>query len=429
MDRAFEAYFPVIKEAFASDARDPVEVDVAFKPGGDVDYIFQRNRLLTLDDGDNVERLQRTFRGLQPVSEPTPGRLVVLSIDGVVGHPSVPEALDILDQKYPDDAAAADEGHVPLATPAHIVDVVRLCPATEPEVPPGNLPGPWPEVRPTVGVPKREVRLLVSDTGRLDDAGSHSWLDPADVTGDADPLEARPGQLPLIRENVGHGTFVAGVARCLAPRVKVFIANHFPASGADVESRMVNTLTARISNDKPDIINLSAGSYTRRDWISLSFESFYRQHRDILPPYAEPLPENRPSLTFIAAAGNDSTRRKFWPAAFDWTTSVGALGPDEQHRAWFSNYGDWVDVYALGEGVVNAFATGEYIYQVPPKRPAIQTFSGLAVWSGTSFATPVVAGMIAEEMAQTGSTAGTSAPTVLDGAVDVPGLGRVLRTR
>jgi subtilisin family serine protease len=121
--------------------------------------------------------------------------------------------------------------------------------------------------------------------------------------------------------------------------------------------------------------------------------------------------------------------RKFWPAACDWTISVGSLGADEQHRAWFSNYGDWVDVYALGEGVVNAYATGEYVYQVPPKRPAVQTFDGLAVWSGTSFSAPVVAGMIAQEMAETGSAGATAARAVLGRALPVEGIGRVLRTR
>jgi Subtilase family len=159
------------------------------------------------------------------------------------------------------------------------------------------------------------------------------------------------------------------------------------------------------------VVNLSAGTYTRENWAPLGFFFLHERHHE---------------LTLVAAAGNDSTDREFFPAALDWVVGVGSIGADRQHRAWFSNYGDWVNVYAPGEGLVNAYATGEYTYHEPPKRPARQDFTGMARWDGTSFSAPMVAGLIAAEISGTGDPAPVATGRVLAAAQPVDDVGQVL---
>ncbi len=130
----------------------------------------------------------------------------------------------------------------------------------------------------------------------------------------------------------------------------------------------------------------------------------------------------------MAAAGNDGADWKFSPADLDGVVGVGALGSPGDARAWFSDYGDWVSVFAPGQDLVHAFGRGEYTYQ---ELRAGQTawFDGMARWSGTSFSTPLVSGLVAARMSGTGESGHEAAESLLRlaRAQALPGVGPVLR--
>jgi hypothetical protein len=432
MGHVFDSQFHAMQDAFA---RRGTYIDVAYTLSGRVDYVYESGRLLARDL-KVAEEVANILPGTELATEqPMQSSLRVLSIDNLRRHVTVPQALDILDRELnqtvtkgpgtSERSAKTEESEdgFPDVTAVHIMhftngggispDTVRHCPATEPEVPcrcaPDEPCGPCPPVAPDGGA---GVVIGVCDSGLLANIASASWL--GGVTGEVDSL----GPLLLnglydIPRYCGHGTFIAGVARCEAPESTVYVANDYINGGLQ-EWKVVQQLQALIASQAPQVVNLSAGSYTRNDWMPLSFSVF-----------------DHGGVTLVCAAGNDATDREFWPAAFDWAVAVGALGADQRNRAWFSNYGDWVDVYTLGEGLVNAFATGQYTYHEPPKRPATQVFDGSARWSGTSFATPLAAGLIAAAMSQGGltATAATQAVLARAQAQAIPGVGPVLYPR
>jgi subtilisin family serine protease len=411
MDPVFDAQFLMVKESFA---REGIHIGVAYKTNGEPDYLYERGHLLIADTDDNFPRLERILPGLRrtdPETRPRTGDLVVVSLADVEeGTLTVPDAMDRIGREIGHDDLIMAEGGVRWVTPVSVLSIQRLCAPTEPSVPCESPAQPCPGPRPA-GEARHDVRIAVSDTGLVQPPDpAHDWL--AGVDGEDDPqVQTLPNGQRVIREYGGHGTFVAGVARCMAPGAGVYVNNHFTLSGAEREDVIIHKLEELIADYSPDVVNLSAGTYTRANWAPLSFFFLHERHHE---------------LTLVAAAGNDSTDREFFPAALDWVVGVGAIGADRQNRAWFSNYGDWVDVYAPGEGLVNAYATGEYTYHEPPKRPAKQDFTGMARWDGTSFSSPLVAGLIAAEISRTGDPAPVARDTVLAAAQEISGVGPAL---
>ena len=305
---------------------------------------------------------------------------------------------------------ALPPGAASLDTVISIAGAAGHCPATEPDaLPAGTAPDPWPATDRAAG---EGVRVVVVDTGLdLAATSTHAWL--TGVEGESDPAIQASGQLD---QYAGHGTFIAGVVRSVAPRCEVYVQAAFDRVGTVIETDLVKKLDKVLTTFQPDIISLSAGSYLPTGL--LAFGAFVRATL-----------RQRKGVVLVAAACNDATRDPFWPAGIDGTVSVGALAPNWRSRASFSNFGGWVDVYAPGEDLINAFPVGNYTYQEPPRKYDVQHFDGMARWSGTSFSTPLVAGLIAARMSMTGENGREAADALLRFAQQqaVPGLGATLR--
>ena len=408
MDAVFDAHYRIVRDSFA---RAGVWLDIAFAPDGQVDYIYEQDRLLVGAPNENVPPVLERLRGSRLIE--LNANIAVVSIDDLEdGHLSVPDALALLDPDFNRDLPV---GATPRISPNHLFHVERLCSAIEPEVPSGP-PQPWPPPR-VPAADENPIRVGLVDSGLVKPVDpALTWLSTG-VDGEDDPLgPVLPGGLRLIPPFAVHGTFVAGVARCMAPVSEIFVGNELDLAGATLESKIVGKMEQLIADFHPEIINVSSGTYTHENWAPIAFEGFLERHSDV---------------TLVAAAGNDSTDRPLYPGAFPFpgVISVGALGPDQAHLAWFSNRGPWVDVYALGEGIVNAFTVGQYRYHEPPKAPARQDFlAPMARWDGTSFAAPIVTGMIASRMGRTGESSREAAEALLVEAEQnrIPGVGPAL---
>ncbi|HEX6524014.1 MAG TPA: S8/S53 family peptidase [Streptosporangiaceae bacterium] len=396
---------------------------------GDADYIYRANTILVNqrdevrvvraltqilgEAGHQFPDLERPFDQMDTV-----GNVVSITLPPPVPDQAISTVPVILDALDP----LVGRGK---ATPEYLLFVCpHSCPATEPgEVPlgianpfppPGSGAGSCPGDRhghARCGCDGDGVFVSVVDTGLLPGAATdHSWLTGVDGTPE-DPY----GPDGNIAPYAGHGTFSAGCLRSVAPQASVYVERAFDIAAADYETNLVSSLEDALHRN-PDILVFTFTTSTRHDQSLLTFDDFYeRRLRHVK------------GLKVVAPAGNDGKSRWMWPAAYPWVLSVGALSASWRQRAHFSNFGGWVDVYAPGEDLINAFATGTYVCNEPPVGQQ-RHFNGMALWSGTSFSTPIVAGLIAARMSATGENAQEATESLqrLARRQAIPGVGAVL---
>ena len=272
---------------------------------------------------------------------------------------------------------------------------------------PFDDPSPAPELAGPVATAdaQRQVMVAILDTG----IATHEWWDKStwyeDCGTDVEDVVDADLDLELDSE-AGHGTFVAGVVLQHAPAAHLFIDRVLSSDGVSDELTLVRALHrlhGRFDGrGQPlDVVNLSLGGYT------------YNNKPNPLLTKAISRFDRRTAI--VACAGNAASDRPFWPAAIKRSIAVGALDKSGNARAGFSNYGWWVDACAGGEKVHSAFVRFD-----GPAKPAgdydPDKFTGYARWSGTSFAAPVVSGVIAATAAKENIDAATAASRLLDSA-------------
>ena len=173
-------------------------------------------------------------------------------------------------------------------------------------------------------------------------------------------------------DDQGHGTHVAGIIGArnnttgivgVAPNASLYAVKVLQSDGTGYLSDLVAGVEWAISN-KMDIINMSLGTPT----------DSYTMHQVIDKAYAN-------GVLVVAAAGNaggDGTKNTVeYPAKYSSAIAVAATDSSNL-RASFSSTGSEVEVSAPGVGILSTYLNNGYV-----------------TMSGTSMATPFVAGQLA----------------------------------
>jgi hypothetical protein len=274
------------------------------------------------------------------------------------------------------------EGQEALAAPVHMF-------RGEPnyEGGPGGAPAPvrTPPPPPAKASHGHGVSIAVLDTGL---SSTHEWFPQETweaLDGDIEDRLDEDNDYELDAQ-AGHGTFIAGVIRQHAPGAHLMVGRILGSDGVCDELDLIKALRAlgerTKGNHQIGVLNLSLGAYTWND----------------RPPalLAQAIEDLGADTVVVAAAGNNHSKRVFWPAAFDSVVGVGALGSDGRVHTTFSNHGDWVDAWALGDQVASSFVKFDGPADEAPNADIdSDCFTGFATWSGTSFAAPRISAELA----------------------------------
>jgi subtilisin family serine protease len=271
----------------------------------------------------------------------------------------------------------------------------------------------------------RPMQVIIRDQGKEavtagDQQRQVIWY-PWDKPVTADPL------LGELDTDTGHCTFISGIVRQVAPDARVLAIRIMHSDGIVNEGDLLCALGLLVNrvalaqakgkmDDMVDVASLSFGYFSEAEDSNLTsgLKTVIGKLRDL-------------GVTVVAAAGNYSTSRKFYPAAFAQVPaptdevpliSVGALNPNDS-QAVFSDGGRWITAWARGAIMISTFpvdiqgSLGPEIRMrmhpdntLPegtwrPERASLDPDDyrgGWAAWSGTSFSAPLVAAHIAKAL-------------------------------
>lgn len=185
----------------------------------------------------------------------------------------------------------------------------------------------------------------------------------------------------------GHGSFVSGVIKLVAPQSIIVPYRVLDSAGRGNGFTVAEAILQAVA-DSCKVINLSMVMFGKHGTVDMAIE-FARDY-DVL---------------IVCAAGNDATEPDRFPASDSYTLSVAALDSNNI-KADFSNFGGKVDVCAPGTQIYAPYMDTLYAW-----------------WDGTSFAAPFAAGLAAliYEL-NPGATWSTVIDAIIETAINVDSL-------
>ncbi len=204
------------------------------------------------------------------------------------------------------------------------------------------------------------IKVAILDTGVDSDHRdlASNIKETADFTGSKSGAE----------DTQGHGSHVAGVVAAVenkigvigvAPYAELYCAKVLGDNGNGSFESIIKGIRWAIEKEV-DVISMSLGSASRPPQI---FHDTIKEARD-------------KGIIMVAATGNENSP-VCYPAAYDEVIAVSAVDQGLE-RAQFSNYGIQNEICAPGVDIVSTYKNGTY-----------------AKLSGTSMATPIIAGACA----------------------------------
>src|SRR3989454_885755 len=155
----------------------------------------------------------------------------------------------------------------------------------------------------------------------------------------------------------GHGTMVAGIIHLVAPTARIMPLKAFEADGTASLFEILRAIYYAVDHGAK-VINMSFSTEQRSAELKRAIK--YAARRGVI---------------CISSVGNNGSRLRVYPAAFDNVLGVGSTS-NLDARSTFSDFGDdVVKLAAPGEGIITTYPGGHYA----------------AAW-GTSFSTAFVSG-------------------------------------
>jgi subtilisin family serine protease len=271
----------------------------------------------------------------------------------------------------------------------------------------------------------REVTVAVIDTGINHELRTDGWLTGIPQgAANVDPLDVFPvtvvnGHIHrgdrLLDLSAGHGTFVTGCLQQVAPESTIVVYRAVDTEGMGTSYDVAQAII-RAAEDGADIIHMSLGTMTV----------------DNLPPLPfilamDTAVKARPHLLVVASAGNTGLDTPMFPAAMKGVVGVGALAADLTPAPW-SNHGFWLTCSAVGVGITSTFVRGDERHTDATGGVVTQHFghNAWAIWSGTSFSAPQIAGAVARLCQLNDVLPAVALGQLLAGRRTLPGYGVVV---